>query len=40
MELCTIIRFLTFKKLSTKDVKMELDKVYDHEALCLLLVKK
>jgi hypothetical protein len=40
MEQRAIVRFLTPKKLSARDIMAELEGVYGHEALSLSVVKK
>jgi hypothetical protein len=40
MEQHAIVRFFTLKKLSAKDIRAELERVYGHEALSLLAVKE
>jgi transposase len=40
MEQRAVVRFLTLKKLSARDITAELEGVYEHEALSLSAVKK
>jgi hypothetical protein len=40
MEQRVVIRFLTLKELSVRDIMAELERVYGHEALSPLAVKK